>query len=53
MRYFVISEPRGLVWTGSDPDDAERAALVASVITARTVYLHDRTTETQRKDCPL
>lgn len=39
--YRVISERWGLVWTGTNPDKAERIALAAAINTARTVYLQD------------
>lgn len=43
MRYRVISEIHGLVWTGDDGERAEEIALVAAVNSGRTVYLQDGT----------
>lgn len=45
MRFYVISESRGLVGTRDNQEDADDLALVAAVHTARTVYVHDREEE--------
>lgn len=45
MRYYVISETRGLVYVTDHERDAEYAAVVAAVGTGRAVYPHDRLTE--------
>lgn len=45
MRYRVISETHGLMWTGDDADEAEDTALIVAVGTARTVYLQDGTSK--------
>ncbi len=45
MRFYVVSEKYGLVFSTNDEEHAERVSLVAAVNTARTVYLHDRETE--------
>ena len=39
-KYRVVSERYGLVWSGDNADEAERAAVVVAVNTGRTVSLH-------------
>jgi hypothetical protein len=43
MRFRVISETQGLVWTGDDAARAEEVALATAVGTGRTVYLQEGT----------
>lgn len=44
VTYRVISERRGLLWTGTDAEYAYELALMVAVTTARTVYLQEGTT---------
>lgn len=45
FRFYVISEPHGLVGATHDPAEAEALALTAAVNSGRTVYVHDRLEE--------
>lgn len=44
-RFYIISEPYGLVAVADDPERAEELCIVAAVNSGRTVYLHDRLEE--------
>lgn len=48
MRFYIISEPYGLAGTANTYEEAERIAFIVAVVTARTVYVHDRLTEPTR-----
>jgi len=45
-RFLIISEYIGLVDQADTQEDADYAAIIAAINTARTVYVHDRLTET-------
>ncbi len=47
MRFFVVSEHHGLILTTNNEEDATYYGVVAAVNTGRTVYVHDRQTETK------
>lgn len=44
-RFYVISETRGLLWSGDDEDRADELGLIAAVNSGHTVHVHDRATE--------
>jgi hypothetical protein len=48
IRFYIVSESRGLVAVANDQQHAEYLAAIAAVNTGRTVYLHDRQTEESR-----
>jgi hypothetical protein len=45
VRFWIVSERLGLVCSTNDEAYAQDIAIMVAVNTARTVYLHDRTTE--------